>query len=782
MPNHDRCRLLLFRSSSWLTGVVLAGMLSPSGFAQLVPDGTLGSQSSTIRVNGSTSIVEGGIRIGGNLFHSFQELNVGSGRSLYFTDPGVTNILTRVTGSNPSNINGKLGVNGNANLFLINPNGILFGAGASLDIRGSFVATTSSAIKFSDGGEFSAINPTKPNLLTIAVPIGLQRGVNQPSATIINQGNLTVGQDLTLAADRLELKGTLRAQRNISLLATDTLRLEGGQVRTQTMGTGNAGTITVGTPEAPVNQVIINGKDSGIFTGTQSGYSGNGNNITLFANSLAITNQAQINATTAGRGNAGNILVRVGGDINLDAGAITGGVTATGTGNGGLIDITARSLSLINSSQIQSQTVGQGRAGDIQIRAENITLKDNFPNNRPQNLAQPPRKLSTIRSGSGLRDNLGGASGDGGDVRITTGSLRLLGDVIISASTFSLGRSGSISVTANDVQLMSGGQISATSESRGNAGSITVLARDRVLISDPPSGLFANTGRAGGNQATGNGGSISLKTGELTMQNRGRITVDSSGLGKGGEIQLFADRITLDDATIFAETKTTQGGNIQIDARDYLLLRHNSLISATAGTAQAGGNGGNITIRGRFAIGVLSENSDIMANAFMGNGGQVDITALGIYGLRFQPQLTPASDITASSRFGLNGTVTLNTLKVDPNQGLVQLPVEVVDSSNQITQTCSAQQQHNSFVITGRGGVAPDPSEALNQTLAWSDGAAETRPARAGGKPANQSEIVEITGWVKHPDGSTALVADPENSPLLVTAQSCQMSPNLEKP
>ncbi len=217
-------RLLPKRIWLAIAGVVLTDPSFPA-LAQLIPDCTLGSQSSTVTTSGSIDTIRGGVRSGTNLFHSFLELNVSSGRSLYFSDPGVNNILTRVTGTNPSNINGRLGVSGNANLFLINPNGIIFGAGSSLDIQGSFTATTAAGIKFADGSEFSATHPIFSNLLTISVPIGLQRGGTQPTAVISNRGNLQVGQDLTLEADRLDLQGTLQAGRDLTLLATDTIQV-----------------------------------------------------------------------------------------------------------------------------------------------------------------------------------------------------------------------------------------------------------------------------------------------------------------------------------------------------------------------------------------------------------------------------------------------------------------------------------------------------------------------------------------------------------------------------
>ncbi|MGH2415724.1 MAG: filamentous hemagglutinin N-terminal domain-containing protein, partial [Microcystaceae cyanobacterium] len=137
----------------------------------------------------------------------------------------IENILSRVTGNNPSNLLGTLGVLGNANLFFINPNGILLGPNAQLDIRGSFVASTANSIVFNNGFEFSATNPVAPPLLAINITPGLQYGTNHPGSTITNAGNLSVGQDLTLSAGNLDLQGQLYAGRDLTLQAWDTVRV-----------------------------------------------------------------------------------------------------------------------------------------------------------------------------------------------------------------------------------------------------------------------------------------------------------------------------------------------------------------------------------------------------------------------------------------------------------------------------------------------------------------------------------------------------------------------------
>lgn len=595
---------------------------------------------------------------------------------------------------------------------------------------------------------------------------GLGRGgdirITAPSISLLNGGQISTsthhtgsGGNIRLqVTERLEIAGA--ATQTPPILTTSLLQTSGGFAGLP-LGTYLGGYIPTGNIRSFELQTAGT-FPSGVFTQVTSQATGHAGQVEIEAGELIVRDLGTIAATTFGAGNGANIRIRAD-SILAQNGTISGGVAAGATGNSGLVDVTTRTLTLTQGGRIQSRTLGPGRAGDIQIQAGDAVVRGNS---------------SGVISGSGIPTQPGGRVGDGGNISLSADNLTVTDGGILSASTFTSGRSGNISLVSNVLKVTNRGQLAATTENQGAAGNISILARDRVTISGAPSGLFANTGRS----SSGTGGSIFLTTDHLLLQDRGRISVASQGSGRGGDIQLAANRIELQQGTIFAETASTQGGNIQIQARDLLLLRRNSLISASAGTARAGGNGGNIVIEAGFVVGVSQENSDIRANAFTGNGGRVSITTQGLFGLQFRPQLTPLSDITASSQFGSSGTVTLNTPNVDPNRGLGNLPTELADSSQQIAQTCSARQRQNSFVVTGRGGLSPDPTEALNQTAPWTadNGISGHSPAPPGLRTMPNS-VVEISGWVQTADGAIVLVAEEDFPAPSIALARCQPEP-----
>ena len=744
-------------------------------FAQIAPDNTLGAESSVVTpdvINGilSDRIDSGAIR-GSNLFHSFQEFNVGEGRGAYFTNPaGIENILSRVTGGNPSNILGTLGVLGNANLFLINPNGIIFGSNARLDLKGSFVGSTASSLTFADGNQFSATNPQGTVTLTVSVPLGLQFG--QTARDIRSQGaTLTVNPGKTLAlvggnvtlegglmsatGGRVELgsvgkdslvslssvsngwalgyndvqnfqdiqlsQGSLISARepegSVTIAARQLSLRDGTQVSTTTFGTGNAGELIVRTSES----IELRGRTadgqfaSGLFSRVNSGAEGTGGDLTIETKKLIVRDGALVSTSTDGTGRAGNLTIRASESVELSGTGASGSrsgvfaeVNPNAIGNGGNLRIETGKLTVENGAQVSTTTSGiRGDAGDIAIRASSIELIG--PDPEIGSIVQQGNRiiyvLNPVTNNTGLFTRVEAGEGTGGDLNIETEKLTIRNGALLSATTFAA----------------------------GNAGNLNIRSSDAVELDDG-SGLFARVDT----NARGNGGNITINTGELIVRDRSVINVSSAGGGIAGDINVKARSIQLNNrGALIAENASGRGGNIALDVQDLLLLRRNSLISTTAGTAGAGGDGGNIRINGDFIVAVPSENSDITANAFQGRGGNIEITAQEIFGLQPQERLTSRSDITASSELGIEGTVRIETPDFDVNRELARLPEEIVNTSGLIAQGCQTlgEQAPSRFRIRGSGKLPSNPVEELGNELS-----------------TEQSRVVEAQGWVRHPN------------------------------
>ncbi|MEO1006474.1 MAG: S-layer family protein, partial [Cyanobacteria bacterium J06638_38] len=324
---------------------------------------------------------------------------------------------------------------------------------------------------------------------------------------------------------------------------------------------------------------------------------------------------------------------------------------------------------------------------------------------------------------------------------------------ILTASSSGTGTAGDITIITSALQIKNGAILRSRTAADSDAGNIILQVIDSIILTGENSGIIANTAA----DSSGNGGSISIApTREVTIREQAQIAVDSQGSGQGGDIELETDNLTLDRGLISAETVGNQGGNLNLTVNNLLLLRNGSDITATAGTSAAGGDGGNINLTTNFLVAPPTEDNNITANAFTGQGGNVQITAQGIFGIEFRPAETSFSDITASSEFGLSGIVVLNTPDVDVLSDLVKLPDQPI--SVQPLEGCRASSGGaSSFVRTGKGGLPSNPYDLLETTNVLDDLSLPQEWSEMTREVPKQ--IVKATGWIINEEGMVELVA-----------------------
>jgi filamentous hemagglutinin family protein len=569
-------------------------LLLPSGaIAQIIPDSSLGPESSrtvpdTIN-NLPSDRIEGGATRGASLFHSFGEFNIGQGRGAYFGNPsGITNIFTRVTGGNPSNILGTLGVLGNANLFLINPKGIVFGPNARLDVRGSFLASTADSIVFKNGVEFSSANPQGAPLLTVNIPVGLRFREN-PGA-IVNASSVTqVIEGRTIPV-------------GLAVTPGQTLALVGGDVIFNNgFASAVSGNILLGSVASP-GAVSLNITPQGLGLDYT--------NVAKFGN----IELSGLSAVTASGPGGGAIALR-GGNVTLrDRSSLVSDTIGSIDGRG--INIEAARFSLLDRAFVASSTTGTGAGGSIEIRtSENIELKGiGFEDFRRRildpGLAQKPLEIAFRESS-------------------------------ISTGTLGAGPAGEIALDTKRLTIRDGSLIYNPTLGTGEGGGVTIRASESVEIN--ASGLFTPTFNSG------NAGSIAIETGQLSVTDGASVSPSTFGAGNSGNLIVRAsdsvivarDRADSPLNTTLAANSiggTGRAGNIEINTRS-LRLEAGASISSTSGVTLGGrvitgGPGGNITVNasdsvelsGTSASSIPSRTTSVIIAGTVGSGKGGDVT------------------------------------------------------------------------------------------------------------------------------------------------------------
>ncbi len=537
---------------------------------------------------------------------------------------------------------------------------------------------------------------------------------------------------------------------------------------------------------------------------------GDGGNILLTSADL-IANGALISTDTFGTGAGGNLLLEANGSIALlDGSRLRSQSRETATGAAGALTIRAQQLSIQEGSSVSTSALGNGLGGTLFVDVPDGTVEISgvvpVPNGDPR-LSQLISNTSGVQDSGRIQINTenlivrsGGqiesrpvamAGGDSGGITVNaTESIVVSGEsntissaITTSNSSSSPGDSGPISLTTGRLLISDGGRIFSSTNGAGQGGDLIIQAEEVVLSgsgadSNKLFGLFART------EGSGDSGRLDLTTESLVIRDGARLTVSTDDdaaveeldvedlgveelgveeLGAVRDAEINARQIVLDNGRITAESLSGNGGILSFNVQDFLLLRNNSLISATAGTAAAGGDGGNINIVAPtgFVIAVPGEDSDIIANAFLGMGGNVNITTQSILGLEARQAIAgnTTNDIDASSEFGTAGTILFNNLELDPTEGVIELPTEAV-APGQVAQRCLADSEgRNAFVVTGQGGAPPSPIDVIRNENSPRNLSDSLDSSSLSDTSDSDTSMAEAIGWQRNSEGAVVLVA-----------------------
>jgi filamentous hemagglutinin family protein len=561
-------------------------------------------------------------------------------------------------------------------------------------------------------GKPSNISASAPVL-----PLVFQRIANLPAFPTGNSGNLIINTSRLQVTDGATVRVNHQGVGNAGdlRLNADTISLDRAGSITASTRSGGGGNMNLRTHTLTMrhgsNVVAI------------ASEAGNGGQVAIAADTLDLLGNSYISTQAEGAGNAGTLNLQVG-QLTLNHGRIA--VESQGTGDAGRLTINADVVQLDHRSVINASTqVGQG--GDVQLQARD-TLQ---LNDHSRIVADAQR------------------SGRGGNVSITAADTVLRDRSRISTNAQGRAVGGALTIGGDRLSLFDSSQITASTAGTGSAGSLTIQANNAITLSG------RNTRLAAASTTNAPAGSILLRSPQVRVSDRATISVSGQGRGGAGDLTIQANTIDLDrQGALEAEVAGGDRGNITLNA-DLLLMQRGSQITTNA-TGTAGG--GNITLNTGFLIGL--ENSDIVAQAEQGSGGNIAIATQGLFGIEPRAALTTESDINASSQLGLNGTVNVTTLNVTPESGLVELPAEVVDSSQQIAATCAATQASR-FVATGRGGIPENPTQELGSDRPWQDlRDLSSFTASVAKVPATDpASPVEAGNWRLNAQGQVELVA-----------------------
>ncbi len=704
-------------------------------YAEISLDGSIGP-AGQISLKGPDYHIrsEYGHQAGSNLFHSFLRFGINAGESATFSGPNsVQNIISRVTGGEISRIDGLLrSAIPDANLYFLNPAGVMFGAGAQLDIDGSFHVSTADYLRMGENGRFDSL-PMQDEILSVAPPEAF--GFMAPRVS----DNLAE-PSISFENSRMDFSGKTFSVIGGDIRITDNsgLTVNGGQLNL--VSTASAGEVIIGSqgPElsgfSRMGNIDISGSAegspseidvrygsiyirSGSFVVDNSGIFADipdyAEDISpavfdIHAQTVELKNNTIFSTDTFGRPDGADMNIIASESVNISAGKIrVGSIGSKASGDAGSLQIQAPVIQMGNGSEIQSESKGKsaGNAGNVSLDAS-------------ENLSVSNSTLDTYTTGLG---NAGNVSINGGMVTFDTGTQ-------IRAYTEGSGNAGEVSVSAaSSLDLQGDATIRTETGSSGNAGKILlnapiILLQDRAAVSSS----------ADAAENVGNAGMIFIQAGSLFLSGESSVKTESSGKGRAGDIEIQTGTLEMNGASLSsastAENEGGDAGTITVRAEDSIFLSNGAFLSTDAVSAGGGrigidaqntvslsesemstsvrkglGNGGDIRIGKEETVGpefVTLNHSRIKANADEGDGGAIFIITDNYL-------KSPDSVVEASSRRGNDGTVRIESPDTDISTSLRGLPDNYPDASQWVQTPCAQRSAENlsRFVMARRDGL-----------------------------------------------------------------------------
>lgn len=681
--------------------LILVLYLSPSSIvsAGVNRDGTMGPGGPIVGPHYIIPDTDGTRRNPQNLFHSFSEFNIESGESALFTNSGLplSNVIVRVTGGASSSIDGLIhsSIDG-ANFFLLNPDGIMFGPNASIDVPGDFHASTADYLQFSDDNRFYS-NPSSPSVLTVAEPtaFGFLKE-HYPAAISGDRAYLQVaeGRTLSIIGGDITWKGVPESTEDLLFLPGN-LSAPGGTINIVSLAYSN-------------KDLLV---DMGLTDITARG-------TISFSDGakLSVTNQEYLDYTSPHyfypKSGAGQVVIRGGKMYFSD-----GGIDAYGN-PGGLIDILGERLHFDNyflypnnfnwwedpenanishpgtackialtgdflmkhSSYLFNINLGAGNGGDISITANNVFLGDEVIDSKSYNSVGYYGYIGSTTMGAGKS----------GDINIVAENLIVRSGFFVNTQSHGEGNPGNININlAQKMTILDQGSVGIISAGSGRGGTVNISSPE-VLISakheSDVTELITTTGILGQIQGEAFGGEINLVADRLQLLDGGQISslLAASGerFAKGSDVNIHAKEILVSgyvadsriepvpyslssiDARVYGGGESKQGGDITITT-DKLSLTNGGNIRTNL-SADASGKAGNIDIQaGNINI---SNFGQIYADSFRGTGSSGDIAIkaqdLTITGTHGAPSPSPLdltyTGISTSTKEGRGGDVAID--------------------------------------------------------------------------------------------------------------------------